>query len=547
MTQLVLGPILRYVDGTSATVWVETDGRCEVEVLGHTEPTFEVAGHHFALLCIGGLEPGSTTPYEVRLDGEVRWPEPSAAFPPSVIRTPGDQPAHIAFGSCRVTVPHEPPYSLRKDQDPRGREIDALRALALRMCEQPVDEWPARLLLLGDQVYADEVSPETCEFIRSRRDPSEPPGEEIADFEEYTRLYREAWSEPVIRWLLSTIATAMIFDDHDVHDDWNISGSWIEDARSLSWWDDRIVGAFMSYWIYQHLGNLAPGHLSDDEMWDRVRQIEGDAAGELAAFAYRADREVDGARWSYCRDLGGIRLVVIDSRAGRDFEDGRRGMFDDDEWEWICDHLRGDWDHLIVATTLPLLLAPGMHYLEAWNEAVCGGAWGSLAARVGEKVRRGLDLEHWAAFGESFERLTTRLREVAAGEHGRPPASIVVLSGDVHHAYLTEVAWRRGSGAVTPVYQAVCSPFRNALDARERRMIRFATSRPAHAIARLLARSAGVPDPDLRWRMVEGPYFDNQIATLTLHERSGSMTLERTRVDDGDPPQLRECFTRRLA
>ena len=52
------------------------------------------------------------------------------------------------------------------------------------------------LLLLGDQVYADEVSPETLAFIRKRRDVRKPPGEEVADFEEYTRLYRESWEDP---------------------------------------------------------------------------------------------------------------------------------------------------------------------------------------------------------------------------------------------------------------------------------------------------------------------------------------------------------------
>ena len=54
-----------------------------------------------------------------------------------------------------------------------------------------------RLLLLGDQVYADEVSPATLAFIRgaARHEP-QPPGEEVADFEEYTRLYRESWSTP---------------------------------------------------------------------------------------------------------------------------------------------------------------------------------------------------------------------------------------------------------------------------------------------------------------------------------------------------------------
>ena len=90
--------------------------------------------------------------------------------------------------------------------------------------------------MLGDQVYADEVSPETLAFIRKRRDIRKPPGEEVADFEEYTRLYRESWEDPHIRWLLSTVSTSMVIDDHDVHDDWNISAAWVEDMRELDWW-----------------------------------------------------------------------------------------------------------------------------------------------------------------------------------------------------------------------------------------------------------------------------------------------------------------------
>ena len=67
------------------------------------------------------------------------------------------------------------------------------------------------------------------------------------DFEEYTRLYWESWGEPYMRWLLSTVPSSMIFDDHDVHDDWNTSKTWVTDIRSQGWWDDRIVGGFMSY------------------------------------------------------------------------------------------------------------------------------------------------------------------------------------------------------------------------------------------------------------------------------------------------------------
>ena len=74
MPELILGPLLRHVGERDATVWVESDEACEVEVLGHAEPTFCIDGHHYALVCIEGLEPGSQCEYEVRLDGERRWP-----------------------------------------------------------------------------------------------------------------------------------------------------------------------------------------------------------------------------------------------------------------------------------------------------------------------------------------------------------------------------------------------------------------------------------------------------------------------------------------
>ena len=135
-------------------------------------------------------------------------------------------------------------------------------------------EWPEALILLGDQVYADEVSPGAREFIRSRRDPEVPPGEKVADFEEYTRLYWESWGEPDMRWLLSTVPSSMIFDDHDVHDDWNTSKTWVTEMRAQGWWDDRIVGGFMSYWIYQHLGNLSPRELDEYDVYARVREAE---------------------------------------------------------------------------------------------------------------------------------------------------------------------------------------------------------------------------------------------------------------------------------
>ena len=141
----------------------------------------------------------------------------------------------------------------------------------------------------------------------------------MADFEEYTRLYWETWGDPVLRWLLSTVPTAMIFDDHDISDDWNTSAAWVEHMRAMPWWEERITSGLASYWLYQHLGNLSPDDLDDDPVWPKVREA-GDATRVLREFAARADQEIEGTRWSYKRDFGKTRLVVIDSRCGRVLE-----------------------------------------------------------------------------------------------------------------------------------------------------------------------------------------------------------------------------------
>jgi hypothetical protein len=544
---LVLGPLLRYVGETDAVVWVETDAPCQVEVLGSRERTFQVEGHHYGLVRATGLERGAWHEYEVSLDGARVWPEPDSPFPPSRFHTyPKDGPLKLAFGSCRVCAPHEPPFTLPGDQNPRGLEHDALHALALRMLARPPEGWPDLLLMIGDQVYADEISPETRRFVESRRDTSIPPGDHVEDFEEYTRLYRESWSDPTIRWLLSTVSSAMVFDDHDVHDDWNISESWVRRMRKESWWNEHIVDALMSYWIYQHLGNLPPDEHADDELLAAVRAAD-DGGPALREFAFRADRTTDGSRWSYCRDLGGTRLVVIDSRAARVLREGRRSMVDDDEWDWVEQHATGGFDHLLLATSLPFVLAPGMHHVEAWSEAVAGGAWGSEAARLGERVRQSLDLEHWAAFGSSFARLAELQRSVGAGERGDPPASIVSLSGDVHHAYLCELGFQRGAKVRSAVWQAVCSPFRHPLERSQRRVVRFGFTRVAEALGRALARAARVPDPAIRWRPVgDGPWFDNQVATLTLDGRRAELSIEKALPEPHDGEHLEEVFRQRL-
>jgi hypothetical protein len=539
--------MLRYVSDTEATIWVETDEPCEVAVLGAVEPTFTVAGHHYALVRVEGLKPDTEHPYDVRLDGEERWPEADSPLPPPSLRTLGGSgPVDVAFGSCRVAVPHEQPYTKSKDADERGHEVDALWVLAQELTRGDCER-PDFLFLLGDQVYVDEGSPETRKKIEARRGTKTEPGREVTDFEEYTWLYQESWREPLIRWLFSVVSTSMLWDDHDMSDDWNISRSWVDEMRERAWWHQRAIGCITSYWIYQHLGNLSPRALDEDEIYTRVRGNEK-ADEVLFDWADRIESEGAGARWSFCRDLNGTRAIFVDSRAGRVLDEGARRMVDDEEWQWIVDHAEGDFDHLLVATTVPWLLSPGLDRLEAWNEKVCDGAHGSAAAKLAEKLRREVDFDHWGCFSHSFRALRDLLGEVADGKRGAKPGSIVVMAGDVHHAYLCDVGWPAGQAAgKAPIYQAVCSPYRNPLSSKEQRVIKAGFTATFTRVAAALAKLAGAEDPGIRWRKLDGPCFDNQVATLHIDGRHASMKLEKTIAGDHDQHTLKESFERALA
>ncbi|MBB5933213.1 DUF7800 domain-containing protein [Streptomyces zagrosensis] len=654
MARLRLGPLLRQIDwetGERATVWVETDEPCTVEVrcvpvadaatggapqVAHTEPvreqltagaqpggstrTWRIAGHHYALVEVTGLRPGSVSAYEVLLDGERVWPLPDSRFPASTIRTPspeqatargqaaasatGGAPAvQIVFGSCRWAAPPG-----ADAHDPVGP--DALDTLAGHIAHTPDGERPDALVLLGDQVYADETSAATRAWLATRRDVSQPPWHQVADYEEYTRLYYESWLDPEVRWLLSTVPSCMMFDDHDVVDDWNTSAAWLAQMRATPWWRTRVLSGLMSYWVYQHLGNLSPAELAADELYAAVRaastaqeqqeneqrerreklqaqsataeQASGaapadeasagpgttvssvsaaggaaaeaptghsglahpttapDATAVLRDFVERSDADPTFARWSYRRDYGRVRLLMVDTRAARVLDEGARSMLDEKELTWLRDQAhagQGEMDHLLIGTSLPWLLPHFVHDVEGWNAALCAGERGPRWARIAENVRQRADLEHWSAFPSSFDALTDLIAE--AGRGPQAPATISVLSGDVHHAYVAEPDWSRWPlPPNSHVLQLTCSPVHNSIPASIRVGFRFGWSRAGRQLGRVFARHGRTGRAALGWRRTGGPWFGNQLMTLTLRGRDAKLRLDQARVDRSGAARL---------
>ena len=136
-------------------------------------------------------------------------------------------------------------------------------------------------------------------------------------------------------------------------------------------------------------------------------------------------------------------------------------------------------------------------------------------------MRQHVDLEHWAAFQKDFQRVCELVLEVLRGERGSVPRTVTFLSGDVHHSYVSEARPRGGDPIRGRFIQAVCSPIRNPLP----RAIRFATAGLSYGVAgpvgHVVAASAKVPKAPVDWRLLKGPWFDNNIATLEIRPGEG--------------------------
>ena len=268
MAELILGPLLRHVGTDDVTVWVETDAACEVEVrtrvrqrdrahiCGRRAPLRDRRARRAAGRRVRGVH-GPARRHAGMAAGRQRVSAERPAHDRPVAPAPG--PVRIVPGGVRGRRAR--PDRLRRGR-PRGRMPGGWSRVRPRR---------------GPWACSCSATRSTPTSPRSRPANGSPPvatrpsrrTTQVANFEEYTHLYQEAWSDPDVRWLLSVVPSSMIFDDHDVLDDWNTSRAWRDEMQATSWWEERITGALSSYWIYQHLGNLSPAGLAADETLPR--------------------------------------------------------------------------------------------------------------------------------------------------------------------------------------------------------------------------------------------------------------------------------------
>lgn len=534
--RIVCGPIVRRTSSTSASLWVELDQDCVVSawakpVLGPSSPvrrpaqipplavssadfTVKVGGRYYALLTLSNLAPGWVYAYELYYrPNEGRrnpalWPRDPrsgqwwnfnkelesfavAGKRPTFRTFPSEktEDVRVAFGSCRVFS------GGFQGGTAYGEDVFPLFGEHLRATvTDRLKSWPHLLLLLGDQIYADNVdrqvadarlrtpgrggkvvgslaAPESIlKWERDRR-----PGEtkillqervfgkdislEIEDLKEYAgwgnfqclefndfaALYVAAWTEPQVARALANLPTFMIFDDHEVANDWNLTGSWIQQAKKAPAWIKAITEGLAAYWMYQGWGNPVPPS-GRDGRWTILEAAARDGTDALDKLRkwFEARLALGRAAYYYEIELS-PPILVLDTRNDRSFvAPKQRGpnnatvhadyddeILSEEQWKW----LRSRIDHngpLILASGVPLLqllcidvwLLRGTRPVNAFLAGI--EEQDQERADIFEYYRRHIGTDQWTAFPKSFVRLTNEL-------FNRGP--FVFLSGDVHYAY----------------------------------------------------------------------------------------------------------------
>jgi hypothetical protein len=138
-------------------------------------------------------------------------------------------------------------------------------------------------------------------------------------------LYRA--TVPRVRRALANCATYMIFDDHEVTDDWNLSREWFDRVVTSPFGRTVVRNAMSAYTIFQGWGNDPKKFESgpNKDMLDRVTALIGADGGPVTAAADAIDKHLGmsgtppDVDWHYTVDGPLHRTVVVDTRTRRSY------------------------------------------------------------------------------------------------------------------------------------------------------------------------------------------------------------------------------------
>jgi hypothetical protein len=241
---------------------------------------------------------------------------------------------------------------------------------------------------------------------------------------------------------LAHLPTLMIFDDHDITDDWNLSAQWEETAYGHPF-SRRIIGnALLAYMLCQGWGN-------NPDAFGAVLE----KAGALSASTH--ERHLDSTaqddlindllkfqHWHYVLPTTPA-MVVVDTRTRRWRSEMNlkqpSGLLD---WEALSELQQELLDHpsAIIVSPAPIF---GVKLIETVQRVF---SWCGYPLLV--------DAENWMAHRGAAQVILNIFR------HSRTPGNYVVLSGDVHYSFVYEVLIRHRK-AGPRIWQITSSGIKN--------------------------------------------------------------------------------------
>jgi len=222
-----------------------------------------------------------------------------------------------------------------------------------------------------------------------------------------------------VRRALAHVRVYMIFDDHDVTDDWNLTRGW-EEAVYGNLFAKRIVGnALLGYWLCQGWGNdptkLQPLFKSCSEFFTKNGIQQHDLL---------VQQILDWEHWHYCLETL-PKLVVLDTRTQRWRSESSlskpSGLMD---WEALCElqqELIGQ-EAVIMVSAAPIF---GVKLIETIQR---------VFTFFGKALT--VDAENWMAHKGTASVMLNIFR------NRKTPPNFVILSGDVHYSFVYDITLR---------------------------------------------------------------------------------------------------------
>ncbi|MEE1889469.1 alkaline phosphatase D family protein [Pseudomonas carassii] len=214
--------------------------------------------------------------------------------------------------------------------------------------------------------------------------------------------------------VLAHLPCLMIFDDHDITDDWNLSAQWEQTAYGHPF-SRRIIGnALLGYLLCQGWGNDPDGCAALIQQCQQLEKERDELIGQLLRFQ----------GWQYALPSE-PPLLVLDTRTRRWRSESNlgkpSGLLD---WEALSELQQALLDHpsAIIVSPAPIF---GVKLIETVQRVFSALGYPLL-----------VDAENWMAHRGAAQVILNIFR------HSRTPGHYVVLSGDVHYSFVYEVLIR---------------------------------------------------------------------------------------------------------